>query len=89
MYTIVNSLHKGDNTDDDDDNNKHMWGGKTRVLLVTIGSNTTTSEPSIKYSNYIRGKHEMKELPQTAILGTAHTHTHTNARTHALQKMLT
>ena len=53
-----------------------MWDVKTRVLLVMTGAKRTTSEPFIKYPNYIHGNHEIKELPKTGFLGTVHTQKH-------------
>ena len=42
------------------------------VIPVIIGANETISKSSIKYVSNIPGKHEVKELQKTAILGTAH-----------------
>jgi hypothetical protein len=42
----------------------------TRVLILTTGIN---SKSFIKYLNKILVKHEIKDLQQSAILGTAHT----------------
>jgi len=49
-----------------------MWSVKTMVIPVIIGANETISKSSIKYVSNIPGKHEVKELQKTAILGTAH-----------------
>jgi len=50
-----------------------MWNVKTKVIPVTRGSTGTTSNLFRKYVSNIPGKHEVKELQKTAILGTAHT----------------
>jgi len=51
-----------------------MWDVNTKVILVIIGANGTISKSFRKYVKYqeIQGKHEVKELQKTAILGTAH-----------------
>jgi len=46
-----------------------MWNVKTKVI---IGTTETISKSFRKYVNNIPGKHEVKELQKTAILGTAH-----------------
>jgi hypothetical protein len=46
-----------------------MWNVKTKVI---IGATGTISKPLRKYVSNIPGKHEVKELQKTAILGTAH-----------------
>ena len=51
---------------------QHMWNVKTKVIPVTIGATGTISESFRKYVSNIQGKHEVKELQKTAILGTAH-----------------
>ena len=50
-----------------------MWNVKTKVIPVIIGATETISESFRKYVSNIPGKHEVKELQKTAILGTAHT----------------
>ena len=50
-----------------------MWNVKTKAIPVIIGATGTASELFRKYVSNIPGKHEVKELQQTAILGTAHT----------------
>jgi hypothetical protein len=50
-----------------------MWSVKTEVIPVIIGATGTISKSFRKYVNNIPGKHEVKELHKTAILGTAHT----------------
>jgi len=49
-----------------------MWNLKTKVITVIIGANGTISKSFRKYVSNITGKHEVKELQKTAILGTAH-----------------
>jgi hypothetical protein len=51
---------------------EHMWNVKTKVIPVLIGATGTISKSFRKYMSNIPGKHEVKELQQTAILGTAH-----------------
>jgi len=43
------------------------------VIPVIIGATGTISKSFRKYVSNIPGKHEVKELQKTAILGTAHT----------------
>ena len=51
-----------------------MWNLKTRVIPVIIGATGTISKSFRKYSyvSDIPGNHDVKELQETAILGTAH-----------------
>jgi hypothetical protein len=49
-----------------------MWNVKTRVISVIIGATGTISKSFRKYVSNIPGKHEVRELQKTAILGTAH-----------------
>jgi hypothetical protein len=51
---------------------QHMWNVKTKVTPVIIGATGTISKSFRKYLSSIPGKHEVKELQKTAILGTAH-----------------
>jgi len=51
---------------------QRIWNVKTKVLPVIIGATGTTSKSFRKYVSNIPGKHEVKELQKTAILGTAH-----------------
>jgi len=51
---------------------QRMWDVKTKVIPVTIGATGTISQSFRKYVSNIPGKHEVKELQKTAILGTAH-----------------
>jgi hypothetical protein len=50
-----------------------MWNVKTKVTPVIIGATGTISKSFRKHFSNITGKHEIKELQKTAILGTAHT----------------
>ena len=50
-----------------------MWNVKTSSIPVTIGATGTISKSFRKYLNNVPGKHHIKELQKTAILGTAHT----------------
>ena len=45
---------------------------KTKVISVIIGATGTISKSFRKYVSNIPGKHEVKGLQKTAILGTAH-----------------
>jgi hypothetical protein len=49
-----------------------MWNVKTQVRSVIIGATGTISKSFRKYLSSIPGKHDVKELQKTAILGTAH-----------------
>jgi hypothetical protein len=49
-----------------------MWNVKTKVIPVIIGATGTVSKSFRKYVSNTLGKHEVKELQKTAILGTAH-----------------
>jgi len=49
-----------------------MWNVKTKAIPVIIGATGTISKSFRKYVSNISGKHEVKELQKTAILGTAH-----------------
>ena len=51
---------------------RSMWNVKTKVIPVIIGATGTISKSVRKYVSNIPGKHEVKELQKTAILGTAH-----------------
>jgi len=59
-----------------------MWNVKTKVVPVIIGATGTISKSFGKYVSNITGKHEVKELQKTDILGTAHIRTSesTNAK---------
>jgi len=49
-----------------------MWNVKTKVIPVKIGATGTISKLFREYVSNIPGKHAVKELHKTAILGTAH-----------------
>jgi len=51
---------------------QRMWKLKTRAIPVIIGATGIISKSFRKFINDILGKHGMKELQKTAILGTAH-----------------
>ena len=51
---------------------QRMWNIKTKVIPVIIGATGTISKTFRKYVSNIPGKHEVKELQKTTILGTAH-----------------
>ena len=51
---------------------QRMWNVQTNVIPVIIGATGTISKSFRKYVSNIPGKHEVKELQKTAILGTAH-----------------
>ena len=51
---------------------QRMWNVKTEVIPGIIGATGTISKSFRKYVSNIPGKHEVKELQKTAILGTAH-----------------
>jgi hypothetical protein len=49
-----------------------MWNVKTNMTPVIIGATGTISKSFSKYLSNVPGKHKIKELQKTAILGTAH-----------------
>jgi hypothetical protein len=51
-----------------------MWNVKSKVILVIIGVNKTSSKLFRKYLKITLEKHEIKELQQRAILGIEHIH---------------
>jgi len=51
---------------------QRMVNVKTNVIPVITGATGTISKSFRKYVSNIPGKHEVKELQKTAILGTAH-----------------
>ena len=51
---------------------QRMWNVKPKVIPVIIGATGTISKSFRKYVSNIPGRHEVKELQKTAILGTAH-----------------
>jgi len=51
---------------------QRIWNVKTKMITVIIGATGTISKSFRKYVRNIPGKHDVKELQKTAILGTAH-----------------
>jgi hypothetical protein len=49
-----------------------IWDVKAEMILVIIWTTGTISKSFINCLSNVLGKHEMKELQKTAILGTAH-----------------
>ena len=49
-----------------------VWNGRTKVITVIGRATGTISKSFRKYVSNIPGKHEVKELQNTAILGTPH-----------------
>jgi hypothetical protein len=49
-----------------------MWNYESKVTPVITGAIGTISKSLRHYLSNVPGKHEIKELQQTAILGTAH-----------------
>jgi hypothetical protein len=52
---------------------QRMWNVETKVISVITRATGTISKSFRKYLSNVPGKHEIKELQKTAILGTAHT----------------
>jgi len=61
---------------------QRMWNVKTKAIPVIIGATGTVSKSFRKYVSNIPGKHEVKGLQKTAILGTAHTAESANVKLH-------
>jgi hypothetical protein len=51
---------------------QRMWNVKTIMIPVIIGATGTIPKSFRKYLSNVAGKHEIKELQKTAMLGTAH-----------------
>jgi len=51
---------------------QRMWNVKAKVIPVIIGGTGAISKSFRKYVSNIPGKHEVKKLQKTTILGTAH-----------------
>jgi len=49
-----------------------MWNVEAKVIPVITGATRTILKSLRQYLSNIQGKHEIKELQKTAILGTAH-----------------
>jgi hypothetical protein len=52
---------------------QRMWNVKTNVIPIITGATGTISKSFRKYLSNVPGKHEIKEIQKTAILGAAHT----------------
>jgi len=74
-------VNKTNNNNNNNKNNKYkdltieiqrMWNVKTKVIPVIIGTTGTISKSFRKYVSNVPGKHEVKELQKTVILGTVH-----------------
>ena len=50
---------------------QRMWNVKIKVIPAIIAATGTISKSFRKYVSNIPGKHELKKLQKTAILGTA------------------
>ena len=53
---------------------QHMWNVEAKLILVIIGTTGTISRSLRRYLSNTPGKHEIKELQKTVILGTASLH---------------
>ena len=51
---------------------QRTWNVKAKVIPVIMRATGTVSKSLRQYLSNISGKHEIKELHKTAILGTAH-----------------
>jgi hypothetical protein len=51
---------------------QHIWNVKTNLISVIIGATGTIEKSFRKYLSNIPGKHEIKELQKTTILGMTH-----------------
>jgi hypothetical protein len=49
-----------------------MWNVKVKVIPVIIEATGTISKSFTQYLSNILGKHKIKEVQNTAILGSAH-----------------
>ena len=49
---------------------QRMWNVKAKVIPVIIGATGTITKSLRSYLSNIPGKHEIKELQKTAVLGT-------------------
>jgi hypothetical protein len=52
---------------------QRVWSVRAKVTPVIIGATGTISKSFRKYLSSVPGKHDIKELQKTAVLGTAHT----------------
>jgi hypothetical protein len=51
---------------------ERIWNIKINVTPIKTGASGTISKSFRKYFSSISGKHEVKELQNTAVVGTAH-----------------
>jgi hypothetical protein len=51
---------------------QRMWNVKSRVFPVIIRATENISKSFIKYLSTIPGNHDVREIQETAIFGTAH-----------------
>ena len=51
---------------------QHMWNVKAKVIPVITGATGTISESLRQCLSNIAGKHKIKELQKSAVLGIAH-----------------
>jgi hypothetical protein len=51
---------------------QRMWNVKTKVIPVITGESSAISKSFRKYLSITPGKHDIKELHKTVILGSAH-----------------
>jgi len=49
---------------------QRTWNVKAKLIPIIIGATGTISKLLRQYSSNIPGKHEIKELQKTAVLGT-------------------
>jgi len=75
--------HNNNNNNNNNHNNK--WTVKTKVIPVTVGATGTISKSFRKFLSNIPGKHKIKELQQTAILGSTRISRRTNVKVQNIQ----
>ena len=68
MFSVILTLFMRVNIIGNNNNNNN----NNKVMPVIIGATGTILKSFRKYVSNIPGKHEVKELQKTAILGTAH-----------------
>ena len=51
---------------------QRMWNVKANVIPIITGATGIVSKSLTQYLSNVPGKHEIKELQKTTILGTAH-----------------
>jgi hypothetical protein len=64
---------------------QRMWNIKTKVPPVIVGTTGTISKSFGKYLSSVQGKHDIKELQKTAVLGT---HTAGSANVEARKSLI-